>query len=841
MIIAHKDEFGNEQLLYDHLINVARSSYRLGSEVGLKYSALLVGILHDLGKADPLFQDMIINNTKASVIHSSAGAKYINNLFISLSSKHDEFKRPICICYKEILMYVIEAHHGVFDICSYDFGIRNDLYRRIDYDLVNKNYNYNLVEKFAVSVDTFCIKEYEKSLEDICILGFEEYKEIIENLSIKESKDPLVELYFYNHCIMRLLLSILKNEDIYDSVNAFEAIIDRNSKIDRRIIINDYYQKIEDEYASYPEPTNEINKVRLVISKNIRSRCDTDSNGVYKLDLPTGAGKTKLSLLYSLHQMKNNKKNKMIYIAPFLSILEQNASEYRKTLENDKYILEHHSNLVDNTSFDNEGNDINNVSAMKEYIKDSWDQIIILSTMVQFTNTLFKSKASNLRRFYNLSNSVIILDEIQSLPHELTHVFNLMVNFISKVMNSVIILTSATQPSLDHDSIRHKIIYGGASGENYDLIKLDDRQKQIFDRVDVSLINGGKESKLTDIYTSVLSDNQKSTLIILNTKKSVMNLYKMLDQAMEDTSNLYYLTTNMCPRHRLDIINEIKDKLSNNINVIVISTSLIEAGVNLDFRRLYRSYAGFDSIIQAMGRCNREGRYPKGEVYLVNLSSEDENLRSLRSIEFKKEVSNKVLDKFDGDFDIDILNKKYYDKLFSNSDDLDYILKDNKSLLDLLSLNSRFREGASIKGKNIQALKEASEKFNLIEDLSESVIIYYGDSYNLIEELLSEIEAFRRHEKNNIKQIKDLINKLQVFTINLYNTKDIDQKLVKKEGLEYFDIKILNESNYDEKIGLTEESKLESFMLWLHWLRNSNILLKFDINFIKLYYLSIVL
>ena len=813
MIIAHKDEFGNEQLLYDHLINVARSSYRLGSEVGLKYSALLVGILHDLGKADPLFQDMIINNTKASVIHSSAGAKYINNLFISLSSKHDEFKRPICICYKEILMYVIEAHHGVFDICSYDFGIRNDLYRRIDYDLVNKNYNYNLVEKFAVSVDTFCIKEYEKSLEDICILGYEEYKRIIYNLLIEESKNTLVELYFYNHCIMRLLLSILKNEDIYDSVNAFEDIIDRNSESDRRIVIDDYYQKIEDEYASYAAPTNEINKVRLEISGDIRSRCDTDSNGVYKLDLPTGAGKTKLSLLYSLHQMKNNKKNKMIYIAPFLSILEQNASEYRNTLSNDSYILEHHSNIADNSSFDNEGNDINNLSSMKEYIKDSWDQIIVLSTMVQFTNTLFKSKASNLRRFYNLSNSVIIIDEIQSLPHELTHVFNLMVNFIAKVMNSVVILASATQPSLDHDTIRHKILYGGSNNENSNLIKLDDRQKHIFDRVFVSLLNDGRESKLTDIYRSVLSDNQKSTLIILNTKRSVMTLYKMFEETWVDTSNLYYLTTNMCPRHRLDIINEIKDKLNNDINVIVISTSLIEAGVNLDFRRLYRSYAGFDSIIQAMGRCNREGRYSKGEVYLVNLSSEEEKLGNLKSIEFKKEVSKKVLDKYEGDFDIEILNNKYYDKLFSNSDDLDYILKDGKSLLDLLSLNRRFRDSGINKAKNIQAFKEASEKFNLIEDLTESVIVYYGDSYHLIEELLSEIDAFRRHEKNNISQIKDLINKLQAYSINLYNTKDIDQLLVKKEGLEYFGIKILNESNYDGKIGLTEESKLESFVL----------------------------
>lgn len=258
MIIAHRDDYGNQQLLYDHLINVARSSYKLGDGVGLKYSSLLVGILHDWGKADPLFQDMITNNTKASVIHSSARAKYINTLFTNLSFKNDEFNMPICTSYKEILMYVIEAHHGVFDICSYNSGIRNDLYRRVDYDINNKNYNYNLVEKFAVSIENFCLKEYKKSLEDICVLGFDEYKKVINNLLLFKSANSQLELYFYNHCIMRLLLSILKNEDIYDSVNASEDIIDRNSESDRRIIIDDYYKKIEDEYASYPEDTEII-------------------------------------------------------------------------------------------------------------------------------------------------------------------------------------------------------------------------------------------------------------------------------------------------------------------------------------------------------------------------------------------------------------------------------------------------------------------------------------------------------------------------------------------------------------------------------------------------------
>lgn len=816
MIIAHKDENGREQSLFNHLINVGNESFNLGKQLDIEYISLLVGLLHDLGKADPLFQDKIKNNKNTSVNHSTAGAKYLYQIYCDIGNKNEDFKSPICQSYTEILMYAIEAHHGVFDIGTYNKQVINSIYQRIEHYTLNRKYRYDLVKDYANNINEYCNKSYKLSLKEIFIKGFEEYSSIIENLDLKKSKNPKVDFNYYNHCIIRLILSILKNVDIYDTINAYEKIIDKKTYDESQAIIEYFYQQIEAEYGSYPPPISDINKVRASIVDNIRTRCDTDSSGIYKLDLPTGAGKTKLSLLYSLHQMKNNHKSKMIYIAPFLSILEQNAYEYRKTLANDKYILEHHSNVVDNTPFDSEDTDDDNIAAMKEYIKESWDQIVILSTMVQFSNTLFKSRSSNLRRFYNLSNSVIILDEVQSLPDEMTHIFNLMLNFISKVMNSVIILCSATQPILDHDSINHKIIYGGSNNEDYNLIQLDDRQKQIFNRVDVNLLNDGKESRLTDIYNSVLSDELKSTLIILNTKKSVMNLYEMFEEAMDDTSNLYYLTTNMCPKHRLDIINEIKDKLNNDIDVVVISTSLIEAGVNLDFRRLYRSYAGFDSIIQAMGRCNREGKYDKGEAYLVNLDKDDEKLGNLKSIENKKNVTKKVLDNYGGNFDIEELNKRYYAKLFSNLDDLDKKIADNKTLLDLLSFNKEIRQSGDMEGINAQALKEASDQFNLIEDSSESVIVYYGESFALIEELIAAIEEFRGYDgnKEKINEIKILLNKLQPYTISIYNSNDFEDKLVKIDGLDAFGIKILNESNYDEKVGLTEESNLESFMIW---------------------------
>lgn len=237
--------------------------------------------------------------------------------------------------------------------------------------------------------------------------------------------------------------------------------------------------------------------------------------------------------------------------------------------------------------------------------------------------------------------------------------------------------------------------------------------------------------------------------------------------------------------------------------------------MNLDFRRLYRSYAGFDSIIQAMGRCNREGKYDKGEAYLVNLDKDDERLGNLKSIENKKNITKKVLDNYGGNFDIEELNKRYYAKLFSNLDDLDKKVADNKTLLDLLSFNKEIRQSGDMERINAQALKEASDQFNLIEDSSESVIVYYSESFALIEELIAAIEEFRGYDgnKEKINEIKILLNKLQPYTISIYNSNDFEDKLVKVDGLDAFGIKILNESNYDEKVGLTEESNLESFMI----------------------------
>src|SRR5699024_2859035 len=258
-----------------------------------------------------------------------------------------------------------------------------------------------------------------------------------------------------------------------------------------------------------------------------------------------------------------------------------------------------------------------------------------------FFQTLFKEKSNNIRRFSSLTNSVIILDEVQSLPIEVTHLFNLSMNFISQVMESIVVLCTATQPTYNSDYIKYQINYQITEKKN--IVEMNQGERSVFDRTTVSKLNDGESSDETEIVKEVLDYPEDSILIILNTKKAVN---KVADVLEEKTSRpVYYLSTNLCPQHRKDIIKNIKERLTTE-PVVCVSTQLIEAGVDIDFKRLIRSYAGIDSIVQSIGRCNRNGKLEgQGQVKLVKTKKKFENLEvvALKSIKEKVSVTEQIL------------------------------------------------------------------------------------------------------------------------------------------------------------------------------------------------------
>lgn len=850
-LLAHYDrENQKEQLLTNHLLNTATIASDIGKEIGVGNLCFLLGVLHDSGKADIQFQTMLKNmpgSKNIRVIHSTAGAyflfetKYNRNLEDRKESKsYNEFI--------EVCMYVIEAHHGLFDIVGKrdedgfsGMDYVNKIFERVEHYQADSRYDKEKLKHFIDNEVALIVKSELgfDSIEELIDSAFQEYHHIMEQFmknyvpfesesekNRKRNKNhKLKERRFFDMMLIRLLLSILKTADVEDTVNAYDFLIQRRTEEEIRCLKRHYIERIEEEYKKYHRNNNAtkpINQMRNQIADTLLVRGQQDNAGIYRLEVPTGAGKTKAVLRYALHQMDDKSKNRFVYITAFLSVLEQNAGEI-KTMIGEDGVLEHHSNVdlfhgadkYNKGSFD-EKKDIEYVQ--RSFIVDSWDSPVVLTTMVQFFNTLFKGKSANLRRFSSLINSVIVIDEVQSLPIEVMYFFNLTMNFLRNVMNCTVVLCTATQPIYDDKSIRHKLQYGSLSEENKnaDLILLSQEDRKCFDRYSVKKFKDRTVDSLENSHTSieevsqfVFENREKSILIVVNTKAAAGSIVRSIDALNIPESDVYYLTTNLCPAHRKNIISEIKERLSLGDKIICVSTQLIEAGVDVDFELVMRSYAGLDSIVQVAGRCNREGTLPNGgEVILFNPDEGIEHTKRILGIADKKKITEQILAQRHGEIQLDSLVKDFYTSYYSNEADssnrMEYRLKnDESSLFDLFIKGGGIvktdikNETGSLRGR----LREVADKFQLISDDTEGVFVFYEDGIEDLNDLLRIAEQ-RVISSQDWLKIKQLIRKLQPYSINIYQSNKLNEFV---DSYLNGSIKVLQNDHYNERFGASEE------------------------------------
>ena len=800
MIKAHYNRDTNEmQSLKIHLTNVAESGRKQAESLGQGDVLFLLGLYHDLGKANKAFQDKLEMQPSKHVDHSSAGARY---LFQNIQACLKKSSIPLAdrVLFQEISAYVISAHHGMYNIPLQDEDVQaeqfafNKLRHRIIEGIANEPYQEDILPFAQELEDELSIYGY-RDLNDLIEKAFANYQQAWSKLSWSDES----EKEYYSGCFIRMYLSFLKNADILDTINAYGLLIEPLKDEEKQKLNESYLEAIERKYRSFSHPTTRLNEIRSQIGERVKSRGEKDSTGIYRLDLPTGAGKTNLSMRYAFHQLIDQNKSRFFYITPFLSVLEQNASEIRKVI-GEVGVLEHHSNVVKQTDDNDEKG-----AAMSNYLIESWDSQTILTSMVQFFQTLFKTKSANIRRFSSLANSVLILDEVQSLPIEVTTLFNLTMNFLNKVMNTTIILCTATQPAYDSAAIKHKLSYGGKYGEAADIVELTHDEKEVFSRTELRKFDeNNQHSNLSDLVGFVL-ENDESILAIFNTKKTVDKFYMMLEGLTDRP--IYQLSTNMCAQHRLDIISEIKQLLKKGIPIICISTQLIEAGVDIDFNRVIRSYAGVDSIVQASGRCNREGKRDKGQVTLVNLTAEEENLSRLKEIKAKKDATEHIIHKISSPVEMSLLNRDFFEYYYANNQgSMDYPLSHGESVYDYLSTNS-YQDRNNFKGKLKQAFKTAGLKMNLINNDTIGVLVPYGDA---IEKLLvlEELCEYDYPSVEDYQTIKALLKELQPYTVNV---RKHDQVLEATKPYLNGQIQILSDGYYDVKKGITLESG--SFLL----------------------------
>lgn len=777
---ARKDNYGNVQHLNNHLHNVATLSSSFSYCPNI---SKLAGLLHDLGKATTSFQEYLEKTgERGSVIHAFQGAFYADEVICE--------KNASSILLKDILELVIISHHN-----ELSDGISPDgLY--IFYDILNRKteqkLNYAEVKKF---IQTDCdIKENINELVGPAQAEINKVLKLIQQFFSGASRDFAVGLF------TKYIYSCLVDSDRLDAYlfEANEPYTEKNPDWD--YLINIFENNIYKFTAQ-----REIDKIRKEISEKCKSAAIKET-GIYQLSVPTGGGKTLSSLRFALHHAKEYNKKRIIYVIPYLSIIEQTSENIRKILNLDaenEILLEHHSNIVPPN--DDDGRSLSKLAASR------WDKPLIVTTMVQFLETVMSARGSKLRKFHHMQDAVIIFDEIQSLPFYSIHLFNETVSFLSKMLNTTTLLCTATQPRIAYTERKNLLI-----SENCNLIEETGEVFQKLKRTEVVMEKAKTSEELISFILDKAEENN-NCLVIVNTKKQARQLYEGLIKAGNSNSFLiYHLSTSMCPAHRFEVLNNVKMLLNKeSAKVICVSTQLVEAGVDISFDCVIRSMAGLDSIIQAAGRCNRNGNALgiTKKTYVIPI---DENLDKLTTIQYGRDITKRVVNEKPGaDFlSQEVLDSfyKYYYSVRENSGIMDFPAGDKGSVYEMLSKNRGVNNYVNIKGKPFlhilsHAFESADKCYSVIENNTQSVVIYWKDSEQFIEDF---------KKADSIKDKICIIRKLERFSISLYEHEI--RKAMEKGALNYvendeFGIKILDKNFYSDEIGVVFDSEINQLII----------------------------
>ena len=805
-IAHHREADGKEQSLEKHLLGVADKSRMAASKIELEAQGELIGLLHDLGKYGEEFQHYLksavgllnqdedenfvdAKGLKGKIDHSTAGAQLIWQTI----SKQGNFG-PII---GQILALCVASHHsGLIDCMA---GAGEDIFSK----RMNKSDSKAHLNEAIRNMDVSINAQYKTLTTNPRIIT--DLLAVIK--TIAESNQELGEAIVCQKVglLVRMLFSCLIDADRLDSAD-FErpraALHRLNGSYEAWSILID---RLEKSLAAM-EPIQPIDWLRQDISRHCLAGA-LKPKGIYSLSVPTGGGKTLSSLRFALNHAEKHTMDRVIYVIPFTSIIDQNAQVVREILEPDgvapgSVLLEHHSNLTPEAQ-----------SWRDKMLAENWDAPIVYTTMVQFLETLFGGGTRGARRMHQLANSVLIFDEIQTLPVNCIHIFNNAMNFLVEQCKSTVVLCTATQPLLDEVDPKKGAIRLTQESE------LMPDVKQLFTdlkRVEVKNSRkpgGWAQNEIADLAITE-ANKIGSCLVIVNTKRAAQEIYQLCNN--QSDLKVYHLSTNMCPFHRKRVLRIVKYRLEKSKLVLCISTQLIEAGVDVDFGSVIRFAAGLDSIAQAAGRCNRNGKRDTATVHVVNPT--EENLGMLKDIKIGKEKGERVLSDFDenpdkyGNDRIGPESMKWYYKnyFFARKNEMDYPVSANEngrddSLLNMLSINSfavheygqRYGHPPSIYLR--QSFMTAAKAFKAIDAPTQGVIVPYGrKGTQIINDLCGAFEVEKQYP---------LLREAQQFTVNVFSS---TLKKLQKAGAVYpiqegVDILHLDPRYYSTTFGLSTE------------------------------------
>ncbi|OQY07998.1 MAG: hypothetical protein B6I28_05215 [Fusobacteriia bacterium 4572_132] len=710
--------------LKEHLLNVKILGMKIYKEkntiwskdIKIEKALEIILYTHDFGKATSYFQEYINNpkskkwiypKNKKLKAHSKLSAYWTYYLI----NKKLKDKKIAIISYLIVL-----RHHGNIT----DFNPKN---------FSNEKVLKEQLQEFDFSYFNL-LKEKESFFEELEKINDWDFEDELYNTV----DSFIIEDFLLLSYLFSILISADKGEVIYYNKNKeFQELVDikfKEKEINKNSVDN-YKNK------KFGKPKIEMDKIREEIYKEVEKNIlkeNLEKNKIFSVNVPTGTGKTLTSFNLALklrNQLGN--KYKIIYTLPFTSIIEQNYKIINEVLENpnSEMLLKHHY-LAKKEYKKSEESFTYDIS---EYLIENWDSEVIITTFVQLLESILSNKNRKMKKIHNITNSIIILDEVQSISHKYWELIKQIFIKIAKCYNTYIILVTATLP----------LLFSEEKNEIMELAKSKEKYFNQFNRINLNL-EYIKEKMNLDQFTKIIlkdiiGNKANSYLFIMNTIKSSLRIYNELKEEVKENYEIIYLSTNVIPKERLARI----EKIKRSKQVIIVSTQLIEAGVDIDIERVYRDMASFDSINQSCGRCNRNNKgKKKGEVIVVDLIDENN-----KNKEFAKYIYGDIL--------LENTKKILFEK--EKIEERDFFKLSNEYYKNINKVKSDDFSNdilKNIENLNYKEAFEGDKGFKLIEDNFKTVDLFISCDENG-EKLWKEYENIKNIEKFDRKEAFDKI------------------------------------------------------------------------------------
>lgn len=660
--LGHLDEeTGREQLLCDHLTGVADLAGRFAAAFGEEAMGRLLGLYHDIGKYSREFQAYLRadeeekKRRRGRIDHSTAGTQEIVKL---RQSADDEQSRRLGRGMAQVMAFCIAGHHG---------------------GIPNQGTTANTAED-----GTLLGRLKRRNLPDYRAYHEADLPQTLPPSSLllaQAARAPLSAMLY-----TRMLFSCLVDADFLDTEDFMSAgNVEREGFASMETLFAHFEASVEDKFFR-PKTEEErqrlkqpINKKRMALLAESIAAGKEAAGNFYRMTIPTGGGKTISSLAFALHYARHAKKKRkrIIYVIPYTSIIEQNAAVFRDLLGPDS-VVEHHQNVDYDDVQDTDMN-------RKRLATENWDAPVIVTTNVQFFESLFSNRPSKCRKLHNLAESIVIFDEAQMIPMDYLRPSLAAIEALVRHYACTAVLCTATQPPLGQ--------FFPADLQPIEICPALMENADFFRRTTIRL----REEAMTEERLAAELAAQERVLCIVNVKKTAQRIFDLLGE-QEGT---YHLSTNLYPVHREQVLEEIRERLKDGKPCRVISTSLVEAGVDLDFPCVYREINGLDSIVQAAGRCNREGRRTAEESVVHVFSLE----KLARNAQLAARLTKLVAREYGDDMANPLAIQRYFEELYDVSGP---VRLDKEEIMDKIEE---------------WAFADVAEKFRFIADKTKAVLV----------------------------------------------------------------------------------------------------------------------